>query len=230
MSLPQSFESQSFGAPRFVASSMQVASSSWRKSTAITLVALLHLAMFYAFTHGMTVPKLLELATPIKLVPVPVEITPPPPPIVPASLQEPRSKFDQPVPIVADQPVFETESAPNVIAVDPHANPADQSEGGAGPVVDDAVHSLVATHRVEPAYPAAARRAGEQGTVLLSVRIDPSGAVSAVTIVRSSGSMRLDDAAREAVKRWRFAARQGGAGSTVEVKLPISFKLESTRF
>ena len=50
-------------------------------------------------------------------------------------------------------------------------------------------------------YPAAARRNGEQGTVLVSFRIDGGGRVLSTRLARSSGSALLDDAAIAMVER-----------------------------
>ncbi len=55
-----------------------------------------------------------------------------------------------------------------------------------------------------PAYPLRARRAGEQGEVLLDVHVDEQGRVTEVLIKRSSGSNLLDRAAIGAVRDWRF--------------------------
>lgn len=57
-------------------------------------------------------------------------------------------------------------------------------------------------HDVAPVYPAFAINARKQGTVILEVVIDESGAVSRVRVLRSEPL--LDDAAIEAVKRWRY--------------------------
>jgi len=79
-----------------------------------------------------------------------------------------------------------------------------------------------------PAYPAASRRMGEQGKVWLRAHVLPNGNTDNVEIKQSSGSPRLDSAALEAVKRWRFVpARQGGEAVAAWVVVPISFSLES---
>jgi|GEM_PF-1763627 len=64
-----------------------------------------------------------------------------------------------------------------------------------------------------PAYPADARQRGEQGTVRLEIELDADGIVTSVRVLRSSGSMALDEAARAAAVAWRFrpARRDGGA-------------------
>lgn len=78
-----------------------------------------------------------------------------------------------------------------------------------------------------PRYPQAARRAGEQGTVMLRVLVMREGRPSRVEIAKSSGSRLLDDAARDAVWGWRFApARQGSDPVEAWLQVPVRFRLE----
>jgi len=79
-----------------------------------------------------------------------------------------------------------------------------------------------------PGYPAYARKAREQGIVMLRVRVDAAGSVEGIEVHKSSGSQRLDDAALAAVKRWRFApARMGDRPVSGVALVPIHFQLES---
>jgi protein TonB len=80
-----------------------------------------------------------------------------------------------------------------------------------------------------PSYPLASRRAGEQGTVTLRVRVSPHGIATRVVVERSSGSPHLDAAALEAVKAWRFTPARRGA-DTIEswMLVPIVFRLEGS--
>jgi protein TonB len=78
-----------------------------------------------------------------------------------------------------------------------------------------------------PRYPLAARRAGEQGTVTLKVLVSIEGLPRRVEIEKTSGSSRLDTAARDAVGRWRFnPARRGNAPIESWVLVPVVFRLE----
>lgn len=78
-----------------------------------------------------------------------------------------------------------------------------------------------------PEYPRRARKQGWQGTVLLRVAVSSTGAPSAVTVARSSGYPLLDDAAIEAVLRWRFrAARRGDEPVESTVEVPVTFRLQ----
>ena len=62
-----------------------------------------------------------------------------------------------------------------------------------------------------PDYPIQARRLGEQGVVVLRVLITPDGRASEIQLAQTSGSTRLDRAAIDAVREWRFMpALRGG--------------------
>lgn len=61
-----------------------------------------------------------------------------------------------------------------------------------------------------PAYPPASRRLREEGTVLLDVHILPDGSVREVRLRASSGFARLDQAALNAVRHWRYVPAQRG--------------------
>jgi protein TonB len=77
-----------------------------------------------------------------------------------------------------------------------------------------------------PAYPTLSRRLGEEGRVLLRVLVRADGTPAEVTLHQSSGYARLDQAALEAVRKWRFTVRRGGAAVAAPVLVPISFILK----
>lgn len=77
-----------------------------------------------------------------------------------------------------------------------------------------------------PRYPESARRRGQSGRVLLEAQIGADGAAQQVRIRESSGFRTLDQAAEEAVARWRFVpARQGGESVAASVAIPVVFRL-----
>jgi periplasmic protein TonB len=77
-----------------------------------------------------------------------------------------------------------------------------------------------------PQYPRASNRNGEQGTVLLRVLVSETGMAETVTIKKSSGYQRLDDAALKVVQTWRFIpARKGEQTLSAYVDVPVSFTL-----
>ena len=77
-----------------------------------------------------------------------------------------------------------------------------------------------------PAYPAMARRLGEQGRVMLHVLVNADGSAGKVDLRSSSGSSRLDQSALDTVKRWRFVpAKLGTQPVAAWVLVPIQFTL-----
>lgn len=79
-----------------------------------------------------------------------------------------------------------------------------------------------------PAYPLAARRRGIEGRVLVRAEVQSDGSCSRVELKAGSGSNLLDQAALEAVRKWRFVpARKGTQVITAWVEVPITFKLEN---
>ena len=70
-------------------------------------------------------------------------------------------------------------------------------------------------------------RAGETGRVMLEVAINAEGRAQSVKLHTSSGYPRLDMAAIEAVRNWRFEpAREGERAVASLVHIPLDFKLE----
>jgi len=81
--------------------------------------------------------------------------------------------------------------------------------------------------RTPPRYPALAKRQREQGEVRLKVELDESGRINRVTIVSSSGSPRLDEAARTAIESWRCRPAEHDGQPVRAVALQsLSFVLE----
>ncbi len=78
-----------------------------------------------------------------------------------------------------------------------------------------------------PAYPPLSRRMGEEGKVILRVLVNIQGSADSIEVRTSSGSQRLDDAAVNTVKHWKFIpAKRGDTAVQSAVLVPIIFKLE----
>ena len=79
----------------------------------------------------------------------------------------------------------------------------------------------------KPGYPNLSRRLGEQGTVLLRVFVTAAGNSTQVDLKRSSGYPRLDRAAHDAVRSWKFVpAKREEKAVDVWVVVPIKFSLK----
>jgi protein TonB len=80
------------------------------------------------------------------------------------------------------------------------------------------------TVHVSPAYPAIARAAKVQGTVILEAVISATGRVEDVRVLRSV--QLLDDAAIDAVRQWRFTPTSlNGEPIPVVMTITVMFTL-----
>ncbi len=74
----------------------------------------------------------------------------------------------------------------------------------------------------DPSYPSLAQRNGYQGTVIIEIMVDETGAITSAKVYKSSGFSMLDEAALQVVqKRWRFTP-----GPKRWLHWPCSFKLQ----
>jgi periplasmic protein TonB len=81
-------------------------------------------------------------------------------------------------------------------------------------------------YQVKPRYPDSARRRGVEGTVIIKAYVTEQGRVDQVQVEQSAGHTDLDDAAVEAVGRWRFEpARRGRQPIAMWVSIPVRFML-----
>ncbi len=86
--------------------------------------------------------------------------------------------------------------------------------------------AVAGTHTIPP-YPPISRRLGEEGTVLLRLTVATNGRVTGAQVLRSSGSARLDEAARDwVVSHWRYhPATRNGAPVESSVEAAVKFDL-----
>lgn len=215
----------------------------WRRcGRFLLLAAALHGAVLaYPLKHAGQVeppPLLVSLVRSVEPPPRPVAEPPKPLPVQPAAAVKREKLAPKPVPVEPlPRPLLampaETPSPAPVVAVAPLAPAA---EAPARPAAPAAVAAPVSPARFdaaylqnpEPRYPPLSRRLGEEGKVLLRVRVTPEGTVAAVDLEKSSNFERLDAAARQAVARWRFVpARRGDEAIEASVIVPVVFRLES---
>ncbi len=84
--------------------------------------------------------------------------------------------------------------------------------------------------RVLPKYPPESYAAGEEGIVVLWVRVDDEGVVLATGVRHSSGYPRLDAAAVAAMHQWRFTPATPGDRSRATVfKSSLTFTIPKSK-
>lgn len=185
-------------------------------------------------------PPVVEPPRPVPVEPPPVQkpppkpqpraVTPPapkPPPVAepppvplaipeaapaPARIESPAPPPEPPRPVTPPVP-----PPPVAVAPPPPPPPA--------PVVPPSFNAAYLSNP-PPIYPAASRRMGEEGKVLVHVFVSAQGLPERIEIRTSSGYPRLDDAAAETIRRWKFVpARQGDTNVAASVIVPIVFTL-----
>jgi protein TonB len=145
--------------------------------------------------------------------PPPEEEPPPPPPPPPDEPTEFTVEEPTPPPRPKDAPTPKPRS--KVAATRPAGIPS-------GPVSYNSAKAnmISAPH---PAYPYEARRAHQTGSGKFTITFDPSGSVSDVQTVQSTGSAILDQTTENTFRRWR--AKPGLSKVTV----PITYTLQGAQ-
>jgi protein TonB len=210
----------------------------WRRSVPYLLLAIaLHaVVLFYPMrmvsgmlkaTPPLSATLKMEQAAPAPVV-EPAKVPPSPPPVASTSRRErpvpkPRTVIAMTPEQAAPSAVF---TAPTPVVAHPPAapvNPVVTAPATFSPARFEAAY----LHNPRPNYPAISRRLGEEGKVLLRVRVSSEGRATAVDLEKSSNFERLDESARQAVAQWRFVpAKRGDEAVDATIIIPLVFRLE----
>lgn len=219
----------------------------WRVSRGgLALVIAAHLLLLWILlqTRGAPLPELVDqapvlsvslISPQVQVAPPEVVPTPPPPKVIEPPRPKPPQKQlvstapPQPTaPQVEAPPAEPPVTAEPVIAPAPAPAPVAQASAAAAPAPQPPRFDAAYLDNPSPVYPRLSRRMGEQGKTLLMVQVSAEGKALQVELHQSSGSPRLDQAAIEAVRRWRFVpARQGEQKVAASVIVPIVFSLQN---
>lgn len=161
--------------------------------------------------------------------PAPVAPPPPPPKIVPRVVPPPPAPVIATAPTPAPAPAAMVVPPPPAEPAPPPAEPPAPAAPPAPPVARTIPSTAVSyLEPPAPVYPLASRRMQEQGEVLIKVEIGADGRARQLTVSRSSGSPRLDNAALTAVRAARFKPyTENGVPLVVWTTVPIQFELEN---
>jgi periplasmic protein TonB len=197
---------------------MQARTSPMRRGGTGLVILALHALVIYAIAISLGVVKPPEFAQemtativdapqteevkPVEVKPELAELTPDVP--MPETIPE----------IPVEVPVEAPPVTENTLATSPESAPE--------------VQNLAVSKRVEPVYPPASRRLGEQGTAMFRVLVDERGRPSEVQTVRSSGYPRLDQAALDAIRKWTFTPAKNGSTPILSwTRVQVKFQLNT---
>jgi len=199
---------------------------------AMLLIVALHVGVLWGLMQVESVREAVQEVAPIMVglitLPPPEppkpKIEPPPPKPVPV---KPKPK---PQMIVAETaaPSEMVAPMPEPVMPEPPPPPPPAPPAPPAPIIPP---NFVAAYldNPPPVYPSASKRLGETGTVLLRVLVDEQGKSQSIEIQTSSGFSRLDRAALDAVRKWKFVpAKQGDRAISAAVLVPLTFELKNS--
>lgn len=210
------------------------------KITAIVIVALIHIALGYAFVSGLAYQYVKKASE--KLNTFDVQQPPPPPPDIPPPPPPPDQPQVQPPPVVTPPPIVNNPNPPPVVIQSVQTPPP------AAPMVPIAAPPVPAAPVAPPPprvsqaakskgdphgwystddYPAAALRAEAAGRVVAKLTIGTDGRVSGCTVTSGSGNSDLDNATcRVAMRRGRYTPAKDENGNPLPSSDTISIRWE----
>lgn len=211
----------------------------WRRwLPSLGLVVILHATVWWGYTHlknellpprPLPVVQVSLLAPPAPPEPRVVPLQSPPPKIErqPKPVMEKAISVPTPVPVMQPVAAHAVQQAPVAVAQPALPAPA-PVQPVAEPPLELPRYNAAYLSNPPPAYPLTARRRGIEGTVLVRAEVAASGECLRAELKKSSGAEVLDQAALEAVKKWRFVpAKRGSQAVVAWVEVPITFKLEN---
>lgn len=142
-----------------------------------------------------------------------------------------RKQMELPKPVaMADEMLSapaKVESAPAPVAASAAANVSSKATADTASFTEANFNANYGSNP-KPKYPGVAMSRGWEGTVRLLVKVSVEGDSEEVSVQRSSGYDVLDEAAVEAVEKWKFIpAKRGDTAVSSSVIVPIDFVLNN---
>jgi protein TonB len=206
-----------------------------KRTLAFALVILIHVLFVWVLASGLGSKVVEVVLGPVETkiieeLPQDDEEPPPPPPEI-----EAPPPYVPPPEISIDLAVDSgpTTAITNVTTERPTAPPPKAAPPPPKPVEKQVVRVPPSTQGrgariTQPEYPPGSRRAGEEGTVQLSVFVQENGRAGEIKIVKSSGFPKLDEAAvREVQRNWRFVpGKEDGKPVSMWHTFAVTFRLQ----
>jgi protein TonB len=178
-----------------------------QKAVGLAAAVLLQAGFVYALISGLAATLIQKLPEELKVAVEQEKAIPKPPP-------PPPPQVDIPPPPVAPPPdiniQIDTPSPSPITVSNKPPPPAPVKQAVSSPV------SIGRPHTCTQNYPQMSVKLGEEGTTMIAFHIMTDGSVTNVTVSKSSGSPRLDEAAVSCAERWHYkpATQDGNAVET----------------
>jgi periplasmic protein TonB len=183
------------------------------------VIGAVHVAVAYAFASWSPGRVQFDVA------PIEATILDSPPPTTEAPPPPPPQFVEAVVPVIEPVITITETPAPTAITVAVADTPP-----APAPTAARVISDVAYVEPPQPRYPPESKRSGEEGVVILRVLINELGRAARVEIERSSGHLRLDNAARLAVERALFRPYvENGVARTALAVIPIEFITKTRR-
>ena len=201
-----------------------------KRTLAFFLVVIIHALFFWVLASGLGAKMVQTVMGPVETkiieeLPEDSKEPPPPPPDIeqpPPYVPPPEVSVDIAIDTGPTTAISNATSERPVAAPPPVAKPVERA------VVKTPPSTAGKGARItQPEYPPASRRAGEAGTVQLRCFVQESGKCTEVTVVKSSGFDKLDEAAVKEVQRnWKFVpGKEDGKPVAAWHTFAVTFRL-----
>src|SRR5450755_2167104 len=199
---------------------------SGRRGAALIAVIILHVAMVWAFYTGLAGKLAQKIIPPVEIAQIdkPKEVDKPPPP--PPKLEEIKPYVPPPEFVNIQAAAVETTAISVVTREQTPAPTAAVTAPVQRSVSNPKMDPKHPFHIGEDYYPDASKRANEEGSCILLMKVAASGQILDATVQTSSGFPRLDDACLKGVKGQKMMPAMED-GKPVEGTFPfkITWKL-----
>jgi protein TonB len=194
------------------------------RATSIAIVIAIHVlgiaGLVAALAQGALMKQLQEIKASVDTQKTPPKAPPPPPP-----------DLVKPPPPVAIQPEFQVASAPPPpVHTEAPKPPPPPPPPKTAAISNDPLRPIMRTH-TQPPYPPISVRLGEQGSTLIEVNINVEGNVTECSVVKGSGSERLDGASCDWVKgHWRWQPPTlNGQVTSAKTQINVTWNLKDAK-
>lgn len=137
----------------------------------------------------------------------------------------PITKISSAYPIAPTETIASSSSSVSIDETGPHSSVSTtETKGGLRNQLLGELRTRLSHYLT---YPPQARSLGWEGTVLLSLRVEPDGQLDRIRLERSSGYAVLDNSALNSLKRigTLAEARAWLEGHSIDMQLPVIYKL-----
>lgn len=203
--------------------STAIKSEALSRSGGVIIAIAVHVLVLYVVSMSLGIVKVPNFVKPMEAVIIdqPQEQQKIEPVLTKPDLAQPNLDIQQEIPEIPVEIPVETALPAEAVTTAPIENVA--------PAPAQA-QSLKVTSRVDPAYPAASKRAGEEGTVTFRVLVNASGRATDIQVTQSSGFPKLDQSAADAIRKWKFAAATNGSGTVdAYTTVRVTFRLDAAQ-